>query len=486
MKLDNILDFTENHRFYVFRDFSISPLDDKVLSFIYQPMIGAGAYSLYRLLLSQLPADQLGYSELEQQRKLFLSLGVDPGDKGRRSVALFTSRLEAVGLLHTVRKLRPDQEEAIYFYRLLRPLNPYEFFKNQHLTLLLRDRIGKHAVLHLYDQLCASEPSGWSDESVTEVALTVPFYDLFELNTHVIDHELEQALVEAAPTQLQDEWAMQGQMDGFTASEILMQFPRLSQNRGYVEELEQHPEQLQTINYVAGKYRLTLQEMCRLLDEDHVFAADGELDVDRLQHLASLLFIQSKKREEDRDLKLQRERRKRAVKEEKSVSEAFMLEVPSFLKDQCDATQYNMFLRNRSYIDVLERFFPGKVPESTIKNFSRIDLEYKLEEEVINVLIHFLKVHNLSWSRNYVEQIAADMLAKEVRTYEQAITHMQSRLNYKKETAGDSNKRRSGKRSTQTSSKPKLPIYKESTDSTVSDEEYEEILRKIRARSGKS
>lgn len=488
MKLDNILEFTENHRFYVFRDFALSPLDDHMLSSIYQPMIGSGACSLYRLLVQHLPVDSIGYSHLEQQRKLFLSLGVEPGDQGRRTVALYTSKLEAVGLLHTVRKYRPEQDETVYFYRLIRPLNPYEFFQNQHLTLLLRDRIGKHAVLRLHEQLCAEEPEAWSGENVVEDQLSVPFYELFELNTRVVDYELEQALAEAAPSTLQQEEGSLSSVrtNKFSANDILLQFPRLSQNRGFVEKLDRNREQVETINYVATKYRLTLQEICRLLDEDHVFTHEGELDLDRLQHLANLLYMQSKKREEERHFQLQQHRPAKSTPptEEKTVDEAFMLEVPTFLKDKCDIKAYNLFLRNRSYIDVLELFFPGKVPESTIKNFSRIDLEYKLEEEVINVIIHFLKVYNLSWSRSYVEQIAADLLAKEIKTYEQAILHMQSRLDYKKNPTGEG-KKGIGKRNAKTTSRPKLQAFEEKDDNTVSDEEYEEILRKIRERSQK-
>lgn len=484
MRLEHMLDFTENHRFYILREFSLSPLDDKVLNAMYQPMIGTGACALYRLLFQQLPAERVGYSEPDQQRKLFLALGVEPGDKGRRVMADYASRLEAVGLMHTYRKTNPEQEETLYFYHLQPPLSPYEFFRNQHLVLLLRDHIGKHAVLHLHREFCAAEPEEWKDGLVRSQNVSMPFYDLFMLNTHVIDYELEQALAEMAPARNASEEDKPPQ--GYQYSEIIMQFPRLSRNRTYVEQISRKPEQLHAINYVAGKYRLTLQEVCRLLDEDGVFAADGELDLDMLQHLANLVYRQSKRRQEERERVLMRVKNPRLAGEEKPVDSQYWLEVPAVLKDQCDIRQYNMFLRNKPYLEILEIFFPGQIPDPILNVFERIDLQYKLAEEVINVLIHYLYVNNLPWTRPFVESVASDMLGRRIQTYEQAVQYIREQTETRKGTREPKTGGRSPKTAQQKpASRPKLPVYKGSKEPNVTDEEYEAILRKVREMEGK-
>src|SRR5690606_2599097 len=110
------------------------------------------------------------------------------------------SKLEAVGLLHTVSKYNTANDEFIYYYRLQAPMNPYEFFQNQHLTLLLRDHIGKHAVLHLYDEFCKGESGELTGEWVDSDNISVPFYELFSLNSNLIDYELEETLSQLAPT----------------------------------------------------------------------------------------------------------------------------------------------------------------------------------------------------------------------------------------------------------------------------------------------
>ena len=58
MRITHVLQFTEHHRYYTFRGFSLSPLDMRMLTLIYQPMIGASAISLYQLLYHQVMEGQ--------------------------------------------------------------------------------------------------------------------------------------------------------------------------------------------------------------------------------------------------------------------------------------------------------------------------------------------------------------------------------------------------------------------------------------------
>src|SRR5690606_40674047 len=128
MRISNILHFTENHPFYAGRFFCLSNMHYTMLHSVYQPMIGTRATSLYHVLYESLPAHQVGYSPIEQQRKLFLSLQLEPGAEGRRKLAEAASRLEAVGLLQTIRMLSSQEDDYLYVYHLLPPLLPHEFF----------------------------------------------------------------------------------------------------------------------------------------------------------------------------------------------------------------------------------------------------------------------------------------------------------------------------------------------------------------------
>jgi replication initiation and membrane attachment protein len=436
MKVTNLLHFTEHHRFTVSRSFAVGSLGLRMLSSIYQPMIGPGAIALYHTLHQQLPVDKAGYSPLEAQRRLFLQMELEPGEKGRRQFMDLTSRLEAVGLLSTSRRLYPESEECVYEYRLFEPLSPEEFFRNQHLAMLLRDKVGKMMLLQLRDELLSDEPAELNGAATEQ--LSVPFYDLFRLNTKVMDPDLEEALYETAAGR-DKSGGLDTETKGFTYTDIIRRFPKGSRNRPFVEALQFREGHLAAINIAKSKYNLELQETCRLLDEDGIFDEEGNLLFEELQYRANLLYRQAKRRDEFAGRKVHRLVAAQSAEDgqdeelqEKGVQMEYYLEVPALFQGQCDVHQYNMLLRNEPYTLVLKRFFPqGTVPDGVLDVFEKIDLNYGLNGEVINVLIHFLHTDRRSWVKNSIEAIASDLLGKQVGTYEDAVEYIREKARYK-------------------------------------------------------
>jgi replication initiation and membrane attachment protein len=497
MRITNLHHFTENHRFCIYRDFALSGLNYRMLSNIYQPMIGAFAVGLYTTLYQQLPSEMTGFSTLEQQRKLFFSLELEHGERGRKFLIEQSSKLEAVGLLQTTRRFIEANDDYIYEYQLSEPLGPQEFFKNQHLTLLLRDKVGKHMVLFLREELIAEEPN--EIRQTNSENLSVPFYELFKLNTQVIDYELEQALYQTASSR-QAVVKLDVTTKGFTYEDIIMRFPRESRNREYVENIRYRPDQLAGVNIVAKKYQLNLQDICRLLDEDTVFDDEGNLQIDLLQYKANLVFRQVKQRDEKVERHLHKvDESNRADKgdmqEEKSVEMAFYLDAPQIFQGQCDVHQYNMILRNEPYTLVLKRFFPkGAIPDGVLDIFQKIDLNYKLSEEVINVLIHFIHSDRRSWAKSSIEAVASDLLGKGIITYELAVEYVRDKAKYReqaaKNAAGTGNNERNSYNKSRTGNttkqKPKIPIIADVPKSApLSNEKREEMRRKARMLDGK-
>ncbi|NMO95646.1 helicase DnaB [Paenibacillus lemnae] len=488
MRMTNFLHFTENHRYCVYRDFCLSGLDDKMLSSIYQPMVGAFAVSLYRLLGTHVPVEKVGYSNIEQQRRLFLTLGLEPSEKGRRYLIEQTSKLEAVGLLQTSRLYVPETDDYIYEYEMQPPLSPSEFFNTQHLTLLLRDKVGKFTVLALREQLWSKEPQEWSGVSLNKENISVPFYDIFELNTHVIDYELEQALTEVETPRKQAVPVIQ-QAEGLNYADIILRFPRESKNRVFVERLRYDHEQMGIVNYVVRKYELNVQDICRLLDEDGIFSSTGDVMLDDLQHRASLHFRQGMKLQEKRQVtagkvvalhqELSADSGEPA--EEHAVQMEYYVEVPIQFQSKCDIHQYNMMLRNEPYTRLLQTFFPGSVPVHFMDMFEKIDLSYKLPGEVINVLIHYLMSLIAAGgeqriNRNFVEAIASNMLLKQVNSYEKAVQYIRDQAKSKGKQAQAASRTRTyvngGK------GKPDIPVVSTSASGeTVTEEEYEEMMK---------
>jgi replication initiation and membrane attachment protein len=492
MKISNILQFTENHRYCVYRNFSLSPLDDKMLSTVYQPMVGAFAIGFYYLLYRHLAADQAGYSSLEQQRRLFHTLDLEPNEKGRKFLIEQASKLEAVGLLQTFRRYISETDEHLYEYELAAPLLPDEFFQNQHLTLLLRDKVGKFMALELRERFLSKKPEELPARTADDENISVPFYELFRLNTRAVDPELERALGDPSPARPAG-GVVSGPADGLHYSDIITRFPRQSANRAYVERLCFEKEQMAAINYVVHKYGLTVQDICRLLDEEGVFSDNGELRIDALQHKANLTFRQSLKREGERQRYLHKvvELNRGGEPEpqaEQPVDQQYYLEIPEQLAGQCDIHQYNLMLRNEPYIAVLKRFFPGTVPQTVLDIFERLDLQYKLREEVINVLIHYIVYYNKDWKKSFIDSIASDMLGKQIDRYEKAVQYFRDYVNRQEQLErSKSAKTPIYRRGAYGKPKPQIPIISNvPRGQTLSKERQDEIRRLARELDGKS
>ncbi|RKN85138.1 DnaD domain protein [Paenibacillus ginsengarvi] len=496
MRITNQLHFTENHRFCVYRDFSLSGLDYRMLSGIYQPMVGGLAISVYQTLYQQVAGDRTGFSELEQQRKLFLALDLELGDRGRKMLIEMSSKLEAIGLLQSNRKYSPASDDYMYEYVLSGPLTPQEFFKNQHLVMLLHDKVGKYAVLSLREQFYSPEPEEMQHPGLLSEDLSVPFYDIFRLNTQMFDHELEQALQETAPSR-ETEHQLDVTTKAFHYSDIIQRFPRgTSRNRPFVENLRHNPDQMFDINKIARKFNLSLRETCRLLDEDGMFSEDGRLETDMLQYKANLYFRQDKDREQERERmfhKIAGMAKPDPVEplEEKPVEMEFYLEVPTLFIGQCNQHQYNLIMRNEPYTRVLERFFPkGSVPKTVSEIFEKIDVNYKMPDEVINVMIHHLHVYKeSSWTKNYIDTVASNMMAKGVGSYEQAVAYIREQtLKRKQRNAKTDGKLTplTGKGRGTRQQKPKIAIISDiPATKPVSEEKLAEIRRLAREIDGK-
>lgn len=488
MRVSNLMAFTENHRYCAARDYSLSGLDRKVLSALYQPMVGVVAIGIYMHLYYRLPDEQVGCSRMEPQRRLFMELGIEPNAQGRQTVIDACSRLEAVGLLQVFRCHNPVTEETVYEYQLMRPLNADELFSSTHLVLLLRDKIGKQALLELRASMAPQAP----EELVRFVAreeATVPFYELFQLGTGSIDPEIEPGWAESASAREKPGTQLQ---ERIRHSEVLLRFPRGSVNRTHVEGLQHTPEAMAQLNYLAYKFDLEVPEICRLLDEDGLFHSNGRLRWDELQHRANLIYRQDRKREEERErvLSRQEERASGQTTAPAAVIADIQLEVPERLAHaQLTRERYNELLCAEPYTRMLERFFPGAVPDAYVRIFEKIDLNYKLPEPVINVLIHYLfgMTRAKRLTKSFIDAIVSNMLVKGIDTADKAIRYVleQEKLNEMLErkeglSAGSGQgAARAGGAAAAGRKRPTMPVVKDEGAAAVLSPEEREKMREL-------
>lgn len=136
-------------RYIVTMDGFFHDLDRKVLSYLYQPLIGPVCLSLYITLSSQVEENRL-WSEPSLHYHLMSLLGLS-----LQEIYDARLKLEAIGLLKTYVKQEDDSKQYVYY--LQPPLSPKQFFSDSMLNIFLYKKIGNQLYRRL-KQFFADRP----------------------------------------------------------------------------------------------------------------------------------------------------------------------------------------------------------------------------------------------------------------------------------------------------------------------------------------
>ncbi|MFA5720415.1 MAG: DnaD domain protein [Acholeplasmataceae bacterium] len=145
-----------NKHFWVVSHSLISSEDTKVLTLLYQPLIGSDAYGMYMFLMNLVDRNKLQSDIFDQQMLLdVLSL-----NKQRFNSAI--DKLEAIGLLTTFLK------EDLYLYRVNMPLNARRFLLDGILGSFLKSEIGEAHFSLLFSYFSQTEISRKGYTNITK------------------------------------------------------------------------------------------------------------------------------------------------------------------------------------------------------------------------------------------------------------------------------------------------------------------------------
>ena len=109
--------------------------DRKILTMLYQPIIGAYSCNLFFTLWMELDKNEFMSFE-ENHHHLISSTGLSLNE-----LVMAREKLEAIGLLKTY--IKETKEQNSYVYELFSPLSPGDFFSHPILNIVLYNSIGK-------------------------------------------------------------------------------------------------------------------------------------------------------------------------------------------------------------------------------------------------------------------------------------------------------------------------------------------------------
>ncbi|MBR1377205.1 MAG: DnaD domain protein [Bacilli bacterium] len=153
--------------------------DHKILTMLYQPIIGSISISLYLTLWSYLDKYEISSNTLTHHNLMrSMNINVDKIAEARES-------LEAIGLLKTY--LKESEDTNSYVYELYSPLKISDFFKDPVLSTLLHDAVGSKEFTNIkeYFKVPKIDLKDYKD-------ITVRFNDVFKTMNLIDIDDIEQ------------------------------------------------------------------------------------------------------------------------------------------------------------------------------------------------------------------------------------------------------------------------------------------------------
>jgi len=373
----------------------LQDLDRKILTLLYQPLIGSKCFSLFMTLWGELEQNRL-WSEETTHHSLMTIM-----QSNLRDIYQERLKLEGLGLLKTF--VNEDDGVKKYVYELQAPVRPTEFFQDGVLNVYLYNRVGKNKFLQL--------KHFFSDEQKSEGMqdITKSFNDVFDS-------------VRSAE--------MVGRMNEETIKDL-----SLEKNREFVSTESRSKLE---ISDSAFDFDLFLAGLSDALIPHKSITSLVKDVIKKLSYLYGINAIDMKNvvmasidQDENIDLELLRKSARDWYQFQHGDELPGLIDKvqPPLLRGKQDQKQLT---KEEELIFQLERISPkqflmdvsGGVTPSVgdLQIIEEVMLQQRLEPGVVNVLIYYVMLKtDMKLTRAYVQKIASHWTRKQVKTVKDAM-----------------------------------------------------------------
>jgi replication initiation and membrane attachment protein len=415
--------------------------DRKVLTFLYQPLIGSTCFSLYMTLWAELEENRL-WSESSTHHLLMNLLEMNLKD-------IYEARLklEGIGLLKTF--VKTEEGERSFIYELHPPLNPEQFFLDGMLNIYLYRKIGKNHFARL--KRFFSDQQKPREKEFLDV--TRAFQDVFESATpgrlqylQDISEDIEANVnqqfigrhepntVQVHPTNFDFDLLMAGLNESLVPKKALTtKVKEVISNLAFLYTIDP----IQMKNIILGAInevsQIDIEELRKGARDWYQYVNQDQLPnlIERTQPITNQVQFEEPK-----------------TQEEKLVR----------------------YLETTSPLNVLKDLSGGGEPsKSDIQIIEEVMFKQKLFPGVINVLIQFVMLKtDMKLTKGYVEKIAGHWARKQIKTVKDA---MELAKNEHRTYLGWSEGKKTGKSSKQKPIRTEIlpDWFVENTKETVED-----------------
>ncbi|KAB7705937.1 Replication initiation and membrane attachment protein [Bacillus aerolatus] len=363
--------------------------DRRILTFLYQPLLGSTCFSLYMTLWAEVEENRLCAQTASHYHLMnFL-------DKNLQEIYEARLKLEALGLLKTFVRKNGDLREFVY--ELQPPLTPEQFFNDGMLNVFLYRKIGRTHFLRLKEFF--ADEVAYTDE---HKEITKDFREVFSAGPPPLDHEV-----------MEDSLPPEGKLYVTKSSSkgILLKVDQFdfsvlesSLQGAMLPKSAMTPAVKETIVKLAHLYGIEPLEMKNLL----LTAIDekDEIDMEVLRKSARDWYQLERNEELPELIHLVQPAALRTIQNKPASKEE---ELMHYL----ETTSPRQLL-----IDI-----SGSLPSSSdMQVVEGVLFQHKLPAGVANVLIQYVMLKtDMKLTKSYVEKIASHWARKKVKTVKDAM-----------------------------------------------------------------
>ncbi|MCM3704754.1 MULTISPECIES: replication initiation and membrane attachment family protein [Cytobacillus] len=366
--------------------------DRKVLTLLYQPLIGSVCFSLYMTLWAELEENRL-WSSSNSHHSLMNFMGM-----GLKDIYEARLKLEGIGLLKVY--VNKDEETRSFIYELLPPLTPEQFFLDGMLNIYLYKKLGKNQFMRLKrffsDQKV--QPAGGYKE------VTKAFQDVFQSgHPGSFDDEVVQLMNETD----EEGYIGRREQEGIQIGNENFNFELLQAglNESLVPKKALTVKVKESISNLAFLYEIDPIQMKNIVIS--AVNEDNEINIDELRKSARDWY-----QFQNQDML-------------PSLIDRVQPAIHQAQKKQPETQEEELirYLEITSPRQLLKDISGGAEPsKGDLQIIEDVMFQQKLLPGVINVLIQYVMLKtDMKLTKGYVEKIAGHWARKKIKTPQEAI-----------------------------------------------------------------
>ncbi|WP_075982530.1 replication initiation and membrane attachment family protein [Bacillus massilinigeriensis] len=401
-------------RYVVTSNGLLQEYDRRILTFLYQPLIGMEPYGLYMNFWCELEENRLRSSTASLHRDLMHLLG-----ESLSNIYHWRLKLEGIGLLKTF--IKETEEERLIIYELQPPPTPEIFFNSGALNIYLKRKVGEKQYIRLKrffsDRIIPKE--GFQEA-------TVPFEEVY---TSLSDEALQESIESEKDLDFSEERKFIGSGDPsklFGKAESFIDMNFIIEHSKMIPAEAFTPLVKRTIGILAFVYGIDVVKMQQLVLDAFQPNTD-EISVSELKENAKVWY------QFNHNDKLP------LLVDKIHPPMLHSLSEPPSNKEE----EHIYYLETTSSREFLTQLSGGAEPSlADLKLIEEIMSKQKLEPGVMNVLIEFAMIkHDMKLSKAYIEKIASHWARKKIKTAKEAIEYTRKQDKENKENAQNNSRR---------------------------------------------